>query len=148
MMIRMERPTATIALLAPRRRAMRRERSPRKVSVCPAATAASPSTRASYGLPCPVVAVPLGLPADSLTPGANLAHETRCPAVGNRARVDADLGDEQVHAATVAGQVLRDGHDPVQDWLAGGRTKRRGVVPVAARRWSVVVLRHVAGVMR
>jgi hypothetical protein len=43
-----------------------------------------------------VVAVPLRLPADWLTPGANLAHETRCPAVGNRARVDADLGDEQV----------------------------------------------------
>ena len=49
-----------------------------------AATAASPSTRARYGLPCPVEPLPLCLPADSLTPGANLAHDTRCPAVGNR----------------------------------------------------------------
>ena len=41
-----DRPTATIAFLAPRRRAMRRKRSPRKVWVRPAATAASPRTRA------------------------------------------------------------------------------------------------------
>ena len=69
-MTRIERPTATIAFLVPRRRAMRRWRSPKKVSVRPAATAASPSTRARYGLPCPVVALPLALPADWLTPGA------------------------------------------------------------------------------
>src|SRR5512132_1771978 len=83
-MTRMERPTATMARLLPRRRVIRRYRSPRKVSVLLAATAASPSTRASYGLPCPVDPLPLRLPADSLTPGANLAHDTRCPAVGNR----------------------------------------------------------------
>ena len=29
--------------------------------------------------------LPFFFPADSLTPGANLAQETRCPAVGNRA---------------------------------------------------------------
>src|SRR5512132_1962923 len=83
-MTRMERPTATMARLLPRRRVIRRYRSPRKVSVLLAATAASPSTRARYGLPCPVDPWPLRLPADSLTPGANLAHDTRCPAVGNR----------------------------------------------------------------
>src|SRR4029450_11597265 len=44
-----------------------------------------PKHAGALGLPCPVVAVPLRLPADSLTPGANLAHQTRCPAVGNRA---------------------------------------------------------------
>ena len=43
---------------------------PKKVSVRPAATAASPNTRARYRLPCPVVALPLALPADCLTPGA------------------------------------------------------------------------------
>jgi hypothetical protein len=47
--------------------------------VRPAATAASPSTRASYGLPWPVVALPLRLPADSLTPGASRAQEARWP---------------------------------------------------------------------
>src|ERR671910_2366836 len=35
-----------------------------------------------WGLPWPVEPRPLRLPADSLTPGANLAQETRCPAVG------------------------------------------------------------------
>src|SRR5512133_1781649 len=83
-MTRMERPTATMARLLPCRRVIRRYRAPRKVLVLLAATAASPSTRARYGLPCPVDPRPLGLPADSLTPGANLAHDTRCPAVGNR----------------------------------------------------------------
>jgi hypothetical protein len=56
---------------------------PRKVVVRPAATAASPSTRARYGLPCPVVALPLRLPADSLTPGANFAQEARWPGWGS-----------------------------------------------------------------
>src|SRR5215207_4635086 len=45
--------------------------------------ATSPSTRPRYGLPCPVDPRPLCLPADSLTPGANVAHDTSCPAVGN-----------------------------------------------------------------
>jgi hypothetical protein len=92
---RMDRPTATIARLLPRRRAIRRSRAPRKVSVLLAATATSPSTRASYGLPRPVDPRPSGLPADSLTPGANLAHDTRCPAVGNRARFRPDRGKQQ-----------------------------------------------------
>jgi hypothetical protein len=52
-------------------------------------TAASPKTRARYGLPCPEEALPLVLPAEELTPGANFAHEHRCPAVGNRDRTDA-----------------------------------------------------------
>src|SRR5512132_1930796 len=82
-MTRMDRPTATMARLLPCRRVIRRYRSPRKVSVLLAATAASPSTRPRYGLPRPVDPLPLRLPADSLTPGANLAHDTRCPAVGN-----------------------------------------------------------------
>ena len=41
-----DRPMATTAFFRPRRRAMRRYRSPRKVSVRPAETAALPSTRA------------------------------------------------------------------------------------------------------
>src|SRR3954447_6443736 len=84
MITRMERPTATTAFLPPRRRAMRRERSPRKVWVLPAATAASPRILARYRLPCPVDPLPLGLPADSLTPGANRAQEARCAALGKR----------------------------------------------------------------
>ena len=46
--------------------------------------AASPRIRARYRLPWPVVPLPFFFPADSLTPGANLAQEARCPAVGNR----------------------------------------------------------------
>ncbi len=83
MMTGMDRPMATTAFFMPRRRAMRGYRSPRKVSVRPAETAALPSTRARQELPCPVVFLPF-FPADSLTPGANLAHETRCPPAGNR----------------------------------------------------------------
>jgi len=45
-MTRMERPTATMAFCLPRRRAMRRYRSPRKVSVLPAEIAASPTALA------------------------------------------------------------------------------------------------------
>ena len=47
-------------------------------------TAASPKTRARYRLPCPDDALRLVLPAEELMPGANFAHEHRCPAVGNR----------------------------------------------------------------
>jgi hypothetical protein len=46
MMTRIERPIATMARFLPRRRAIRRYRSPRKLSVRAALTAASPSTRA------------------------------------------------------------------------------------------------------
>src|SRR4029450_7101618 len=70
--------------LAPPRRAGGLAAFARKVLVPPAATAASPSTRARYGLPWPVVALPLVLPADCLTPGANFAQEARWPGVGKR----------------------------------------------------------------
>ena len=50
----------------------------------PAPTAASPSTRARYRLPLPVPLLPFFRPADSLTPGANRAHDARCAGVGNR----------------------------------------------------------------
>src|SRR5215470_17741131 len=83
-MTRRERPTATTAFWAPRRRAMRRYRSPRKLSVRAAPTAASPRTRARYRLPCPVEPLPFFFPADSFTPGVNLAHEHRWAAVGKR----------------------------------------------------------------
>ncbi len=56
----------------------------RNVFVLVVPTAASPKTRARYGLTCPEDALPWGLPADELMPGANFAHEHRCPAVGNR----------------------------------------------------------------
>lgn len=46
MMTSRDRPMATTAFFLPRRRAMRRYRSPRKVSVWAAETAALPSTRA------------------------------------------------------------------------------------------------------
>ena len=46
MMTSMERPTATMAFFLPRRRAIRRYRLPRNVSLRPAITAASPSTLA------------------------------------------------------------------------------------------------------
>jgi hypothetical protein len=49
-------------------------------------------------LPCPVDPLPLRLPADSLTPGANLAHDTRCPAVGNLARVRPELDNKQLRS--------------------------------------------------
>ena len=52
MMTRIERPPATIAFFLSRRRTMRRYRSPRKVSVFPADTAASPRTRASGVTDC------------------------------------------------------------------------------------------------
>src|SRR5689334_16135593 len=44
---------------------------------------ASPRVPAIHGLPLPVVPGLL-FPADCFARGANLAHDTRCPAVGNR----------------------------------------------------------------
>src|SRR6516164_9640074 len=84
MITRMERPMATTARGWPRRLAMRRYRAARKVFVLLVPTAASPKTRARYGSPCPDDALPWGLPAEELMPGANFAQEHRCPAVGNR----------------------------------------------------------------
>jgi hypothetical protein len=43
-----------------------------------------------------VLALPLRLPADSLTPGANRAQEARWPRGGEAARVDTDLGDDHL----------------------------------------------------
>ena len=63
MIVRMELPTATIARLLPRRRAMRWYRSPRKVSALAAAATISPRVAASQGLPLPLEPL-LGLPAD------------------------------------------------------------------------------------
>jgi hypothetical protein len=48
-----ELPTATIAFCLPRRRARRRYRSPRKLSVRAAAATMLPSVPASHGLPLP-----------------------------------------------------------------------------------------------
>src|SRR5664280_2603298 len=83
-MTRMERPTATMACCLPRRRAMRRYRSPRNVSVLPAEIAASPTALARWELPWPVAFLPCFFPADSWTVRENLAHDASCAAVGNR----------------------------------------------------------------
>src|SRR5829696_6416765 len=48
------------------------------------------------GLPCPVVAVPSGLPADSLTPGGELGPRDQVPGGWEPGHVGPDLGDEQV----------------------------------------------------
>src|SRR6202008_1112862 len=79
-----ELPTATMALGLPRRRARRRYRAPRKVSVCVALNTIRPRVPASQGLPLPR-ALLRDLPADWWVCGQNLAHDTRCAAVGNRA---------------------------------------------------------------
>src|SRR3954470_3297934 len=84
MMVRTELPTATIARFLPRRRARRRYRSPRKVSVRDSQATISPRLPASQGLPLPVALAFLG-PADCLSIGANFAQDTRCAAVGKTA---------------------------------------------------------------
>ena len=58
-------------------------RDPRKVLVRAAEMAASPRVAPGQGLPSPVVAALLR-PADWRALGANLAQETRWPAVGKR----------------------------------------------------------------
>src|SRR3954468_2666543 len=123
MITRMERPTATTAFLPPRRRAMRRERSPRKVWVLPAATAASPRILARYRLPCPVDLLPLGLPADSLIPGANRAQEARqgsCKVV--RQAVDL-LGCRRNEAAIRCRHGAVASRDRPEDALTWGRVR-------------------------
>src|SRR3954467_4850536 len=111
MMTRIERPIATMARFFPRRRAMRRYRSPRKVSVRAALTAASPTMRARYRLPLPVPGLPVGRPADSLTPGANRAHEVRCAGVGKPGHVGADLGQDHLRGdRSNAGNRVELGH--------------------------------------
>src|SRR6478736_3916738 len=83
-MVSTELPTATMALDLPRRRARRRYRAPRKVSVREALNTIRPTVPASHGLPLPR-ALLRDLPADWWVCGQNLAHDTRCAAVGNRA---------------------------------------------------------------
>jgi hypothetical protein len=41
-----------------------------------------------------VAFTPFFFPADSLTPGANFAHEARCPGVGHRVHVRANFSDD------------------------------------------------------
>jgi hypothetical protein len=67
----------------PRRFTIRRWREPRKVLVLEAPIAASPMVAPIQGLPLPVE-LDLVLPAEALVVGANLAHDTRCPALGKR----------------------------------------------------------------
>ena len=83
-MVSTELPTATMALGLPRRRARRRYRAPRKVSVRECAEHDPPD---SAGQPRVALAAGLAadLPADWWVCGQNLAHDTRCAAVGNRA---------------------------------------------------------------
>src|SRR5829696_585562 len=54
-----------------------------KVLVLEAPIAASPMVPPIQGLPLPVE-LDLVLPAEALVVGANLAHDTRCPALGKR----------------------------------------------------------------
>ena len=52
--------------------------------------------------------LPFFFPADSLTPGANLAQETRCPAVGKRVMSSADLGQDRVRGGRAdAGDLIQ-----------------------------------------
>src|SRR4029450_11854244 len=78
---------------------MRRSRSPKKVSVRPAVTAASPNTRARYRLPCPVVALPLALPADCWAPGAERGPGARGRGGGEAPPVGAKLGDDDLRVS-------------------------------------------------
>ena len=89
MIVRMELPTATIARLLPRRRAMRWYRSPRKVSVLAAAATISPRVAANQGLPLPL-GPPLGLPAELRSMGGELGPGDQVPRSGEPRHVDAD----------------------------------------------------------
>ena len=93
MITRMERPTAT-ARGWPRRLAMRRYRAARKVFVLLVPTAASPKTRARYGLPCPEDALCLVLPAEALMPRGELRPRAQVPGGREPRHIDPDLGDD------------------------------------------------------
>lgn len=91
---------------------------------------ASPRTRARYGLPCPVVALPLALPADSLTTGANFAHAARCAAVGNRGHVNLAGTMDRRDAIDILMRLHDAGHryDPeaLYTWSLAKRLERLG----------------------
>src|SRR6476646_2817768 len=76
-MVSTDLPTATMALGLPRRRARRRYRAPRKVSVREALNTIRPTAPASHGLPLPR-ALLRDLQADWWLGGEDLAHDTRC----------------------------------------------------------------------
>src|SRR6476620_9250670 len=99
-MVSTELPTAMMALGLPRRRARRRYRAPRKVSVRVALNTIRPTVPASHGLPLPR-ALLRDLPADWWVCGQNLAHDTRCAAVGNRA-ISTPISAINSAAATVS----------------------------------------------
>ena len=59
-------------------------------------------------LPWPVEPLPFFFPADSFTPGASLAQDTRCPAVGKRAMSGADLGQDHMRGGQAdAGDLIQ-----------------------------------------
>jgi hypothetical protein len=100
---------ATMAFFAPLRRAMRRERSPRKVSVLAAATAASPSIRARYGLPFAVTgaAGAFLLPRGFGDSGCELRPGTQVSRGGETPHVEPDLGDGHLRGrATDPGDLI------------------------------------------
>jgi len=142
MMTGMDRPMATTAFFMPRRRAMRRYRSPRKVSVRPTETAALPSTRARQELPCPVVFLPpRGLP-DS---GGELGPRDQVPAGGEPVHAGPDLGADSpghgsglickqgVASSSLASSTSRFPHVGVllMDWIVHAGKRQRSSVPVA-----------------
>src|ERR1039457_830958 len=73
---------APCAFIVGMRLHIRRYCAPGKVWVRPVLMDASPRVPPMQGLPRPVAFLPLRLPADSLTRGAVLAQEARCPAAG------------------------------------------------------------------
>src|ERR671912_1773315 len=82
--VRMDAETARIAFLGPRRLLRRRNCARRYVFLVRAATQATwTSVVLSHGLPGRV-RVESRLPALSCWRGQRPAHDTRCPAVGNR----------------------------------------------------------------
>src|SRR5215470_15293282 len=89
-----DRPTATTAFLLPRRRAMRRYRSPGNVSVRPAEAAALPHPgQVAVAVPGGVLA--LLLPGRFLDAGSELGPADQVPGGGKPVHVSADLGQDR-----------------------------------------------------
>src|SRR5580693_6352638 len=106
MMTRMERATATWALVLPRRRAMRWYRSPRKVWVRAAPLAAWLRAPRSQVLPWPFFPVRVRGP-DWRAAGHSPAQDTRWTAVGKRDMSRPVVRHEVAHCEGACGKEVR-----------------------------------------
>src|SRR5215472_11440206 len=109
-MTKMARPVATMARLEPRRRAIRRYRSPGKVSGLGGSGGGVTQDGGEVGVAVTGGALAFLLPGRFLNPGREAGPAGEVPGSGEAGHVGADLGEDHIRAGQAdAGDLIQPG---------------------------------------